>query len=116
MAKEIIDVVTENLLKIIIAVISILVSYYVIPAIKNNLIPWLKEKRILNIIKNLVEGVEKMAESGIIPKANKKEKVIELLNGKGIEVTPEVDVLIEACVKQLDIIVGTVVKEVKETE
>lgn len=114
MANEILNVLKNNLLDIIIAIISIVVSYFIIPAIKNDLIPFLKEKRILNIIKKFVEGVEKMAESGIIEKSNKKEKVIELLTNKGITVTPEIDVLIEACVKELDIIVDTVVSEVKK--
>lgn len=116
MGKEIINVLTDNLLDIVIAVISILVSYYVIPAIKNNLIPFLKEKRLLNIIKGFVNGVEKMAESGIIDKSNKKDKVVELLEEKGITVTPEVDALIEAAVKELDIIASTVVDEVKKAE
>lgn len=116
MTKEIINLLTDNLLDIVIAIISIIVSTYAIPAIKNNLIPFLREKRLLNIIKSFVKGVEKMAESGMIPKANKKDKVIELLTEKGIAVTPEVDALIEASVKELDIIIDTVVTEVKKAE
>ena len=116
MTKEIVDILTENLLDIVIAVISIIISYHVIPAIKNNLIPFLKEKRLLNIVKGFVKGVEKMAESGIIEKCNKKEKVIELLKSKDIAITPEVDALIEASVKELDIIVDTVVTEIKKAE
>lgn len=113
MVNEIINVLQSNLLDIIISVISIVVSYYIIPVIKNDLIPFLKEKRVLNIIKNFVDGVEKMAESGIIQKCDKKEKVIQLLENKGIEVTSEIDALIEACVKQLDIIANAAVKEIK---
>lgn len=116
MTKEIIDVLTENLLNIVITIISIIISYYIIPAIRNNLIPFLKEKRLLNVIQGFVRGVEKMAESGIIEKCNKKDKVIELLNEKGIVVTPEIDVLIEASVKELDIIIDTTISEIKKAE
>lgn len=116
MGNEILNVLKSNLLDIIIAILSIVVSYFIIPAIKNVLIPFLKEKRILNIIKKFVEGVEKMAESGAIEKSNKKDKVIELLESKGITVSPEIDVLIEACVKELDIVTSTVVSEVKKAE
>lgn len=116
MMNEILNVLQNNILDIVIAIISIIVSYFIVPAIKNDLIPFLKEKRLLNIIKGFVKGAEKMAESGIIEKGNKKEKVIELLEKKGITVTPEIDILIEACVKELDIIANTVVNEVKNAE
>lgn len=114
MLNEIIKVLIDNGLEVIIAILSIVVSYYVIPAIKADLIPFLQEKRMLNVIKSLVEAAEKMAESGIIEKCDKKAKVIELLNKKGITVSEEIDALIEACVKELDLITGTIVEEVKK--
>ena len=116
MVDEIVKVLVDNGLEVIIAIISILVSYYVIPTIKDTLIPFLKEKRLLNTIKCFVEGVEKMAESGHIEKVNKKAKVIELLEAKGIEITAEVNVLIEACVKELDLVADTAIQEIKEAE
>lgn len=111
MSNEIIKVLIENGLEVIIAIISIVVSYYIIPAIKDDLIPFLQEKRLFNVVKNLVKAAEKMAESGVIEKCDKKEKVIELLRKKGIQITDEVDALIEACVKELDLISGTIIKE-----
>jgi high-affinity Fe2+/Pb2+ permease len=114
MANEIVNVLKNNLLDIIITIISLVVSYYIIPTIKNDLIPFLQEKRMLNIVKTFVEGVEKMTEAGIIEKCDKKDKVIQLLESKNIKVTPEIDVLIEACVKQLDIVADNVINEIKE--
>lgn len=116
MLDEILKVLVDNGLEVIIACISILVSYYIIPVIKNTMIPFLKEKRLLSIIKNLVEGVEKMAESGQLEKTDKKAKVVELLKSKGINVTVEVEILIEACVKELDLATSTIIKEIKETD
>ena len=114
MGEMILDIVTENVLDIVIATISIIVSVYLIPLIKNDLKPWLEEKRIFNLVKKFVEAAEKLAESGAIEKVDKKSKVIELLESKGITVDAEVDAFIESAVKQLDIISSTVVEEIKK--
>lgn len=114
MGEMILNVVTENVLDIIIAVISIVVSVYLIPLIKNELKPWLEEKRIYNLVKKFVEAAEKLAESGAIEKVDKKTKVIELLESKGITVDAEIDAFIESAVKQLDIVTSTVVEEIKK--
>lgn len=114
MGEMILNVVTENVLDIIIAIISIIVSVYLIPLIKNELKPWLEEKRIFNLVKKFVEAAEKLAESGAIEKVDKKSKVIELLESKGITVDAEIDAFIESAVKQLDIVTSTVVEEIKK--
>lgn len=114
MGEMILNVVTENVLDIIIAIISIVVSVYLIPLIKTELKPWLKEKRISNLVEKFVRAAEKLAESGVIEKVDKKAKVIELLESKGITVDAEVDAFIESAVKQLDIITSTVVEEIKK--
>lgn len=116
MGEMILDIVTENVLDIVIATISIVVSVYLIPIIKNDLKPWLEEKRIYNLVKKFVEAAEKLAESGAIEKVDKKSKVVELLESKGITVDAEVDAFIESAVKQLDIISSTVIEEIKKTE
>ena len=105
-----------NVFEIIATVITLLVSYYVLPAIKNDLVPWLKEKRIFSLVKKFVQASEKLAETGAIEKADKKQTVINLLENKGIEVTLEVEAFIEACVKQLDLIANTAVDKIKEEE
>ena len=101
-----------NILEIVLTIISLVVSYYVIPSIKSDLIPWLKEKHIYSVVKNLVQAVEKMAETGAIDKTTKKAKVIELLQNKGITVNSTVETLIESCVKELDMLASVVVEEI----
>lgn len=108
------DSIMGNLLEIIATLLTLVVSYYVLPFIRKDLIPWLKEKRMLSLIKTFVEAAEKLAETGAIQKADKKQTVINLLENKGIEVTLEIESFIEAAVKQLDLIANTVKDEIKE--
>lgn len=108
------DAIAGNVFEIIATVLSLIITYYVIPFIKNDAIPWLKEKRIYELIKQLVQAAEKMAESGAIAKVDKKATVIKLLTDKGIIVTDEIDALIESAVKELDIVVDTTVNEIKK--
>ena len=104
--------IAENVFEIIASAISIIVAYYVVPAIKDELIPWLKDKRLYSLIQRLVQAAEKMAESGIIPRVDKKKTVIDWLQKKGIPITDEVDAFIESAVKDLDIITGTLMEGV----
>ena len=116
MFETIWNAILPNILEIILTVISLIISYYVVPYIKKDLIPWLKEKRVYSIVKNFVQAVEKMAETGVIDKAVKKAKVVELLQNIGITVDDNVEVLIESCVKELDMLTSTVIEEIIETE
>lgn len=88
----------------IIAAIGI-ATYY----IKTAVIPWLKEKRLYDTVKKFVQAAEKLGDVGTIPKGNKKDYVVQLLENKGITVTPEIDALIESAVKELDNAVGEIV-------
>ena len=110
------NTILPNILEIILTIISLVISYYVIPYIKSDLIPWLKEKHVYSIVKNFVQAVEKMAETGVINKTNKKDKVIELLQSKGITVDTTVETFIESCVKELDMIASVVVEEIIEND
>lgn len=114
MFETIMNLILENILEIIMSAISLTVAYYVVPYIKSDLIPWLKEKRIYKLVQSFVQAVEKMAESGAIKKIDKKAKVIELLENKGIVVNGIVDAFIESCVKELDIISSTIYEEIVE--
>ena len=110
------NTILPNILEIILTIISLVISYYVIPYIKRDLIPWLKEKHIYSVVKNFVQAVEKMAETGAINKVDKKTKVVELLQSKGITVDSNVETLIESCVKELDMLASTVIEEIVETD
>lgn len=116
MFKEIIDAILPNILEIVTTIISLIVARYVIPYIKTDLIPWLKEKHLYNMIKNFVKAAEKLSESGVLDKSCKKQKVVELLESKGIVVDETVNAFIESAVKELDIVVSTVYEEIVETE
>lgn len=114
MQELITQTIIDNILDIIIAIITIVVSYYVIPCIKNDLVPWLEDKHLYHIVKTLVQAAEKLADSGVILKADKKQYVINLLNEQGIEVTDKVDSFIESCVKELDFVIDTAKDEILE--
>ena len=116
MNEAIIDAVVSNVLEIVATIISLVVAYYVIQYIKNDLIPWLKEKRLYNIVKSFVQAAEKMAESGVIAKVDKKKEVAKLLSNKGIVIDDTVDAFIESCVKELDIIDSVIYETIIETD
>ena len=112
--NEFLEIIMSNVFEIIIGVISIVVAKYILPLIQTELKPWLEEKRVYSLVKKFVEASEKLAETGVIPKENKKDKVVKLLKENGIEITPTVDAFIESCVKQLDLVIDTVKNELKE--
>lgn len=114
--ETLINSITSNILEIILAVISIVVSYYIIPTIKEDLIPWLKEKRVYGTVKKFVQAAEKMANSGIIPKCDKKKEVIALLYESGIEVDEKIEAFIESACEELDIVTNTIYEEIIEEE
>ena len=116
MLETIWNSILPNILEIVITVISLVVARYVVPCIKNDLIPWLKEKHLYNIVKNFVRAAEKLAESGVIEKCDKKAKVVELLNGKGVVVDATIDAFIESCVKELDIVASVTYEEIMGVE
>lgn len=116
MLETILNAILPNVLEIIMTIISLMVARYAIPYIKSDLIPWLKEKRLHEIIMSFVQAAEKMAEAGLIEKCDKKAKVIELLGRKGIVVNAIVDAFIESCVKELDIIDSVIYEEIVEAE
>lgn len=82
----------EVIVKIVFIVLSTVVTLYVVP--------WLKEKRLYDTVQKMVDAAEKWAETNDI---DKKAWVVSQLESKGIKVSPYVDALIEAAVKELDI-------------
>lgn len=114
MWETILNLILSHVLEIVATIISLVVARYAIPYIKNDAIPWLKEKRVYNMIKTFVQAVEKLAESGAIDKVDKKAKVVELLKQNGITVDETVDAFIESCVKELDILTSVVYEEIVE--
>jgi len=110
------------LIKLMCGCAVLFVTYVVAPWLRDNVIPWLKDKQLYSIIFSFVKAAEKSAESGIIDKEAKKQFVIDLLTSRGITVNSDVDALIESAVKDLDlayenskdVIIDTVFKEDKD--
>lgn len=113
MAEAIINAVVSNAFELIGTILVIVVSMYVVPAMRN-LVPWLKEKHMYDIVYKAVLAAEKLGDTSQIRKADKKEYVIELLTKKGITVTPEVESLIETACQQLVIVGQSAVQAIKD--
>ena len=117
MTPEIIlDVILEDSLKIVLSVISLVISYYVLPMIKTDLVPFLKEKRVYSTVKKFVQAAEKLADSGAIQKVDKPGYVIGLLEQNGIAVDDTIKAFIESCCKEIDIVVNATKDEILKEE
>ena len=101
MSNEIINVLVENVSKIVISVIGILITSVVLPWFKKDVIPWLKEKELYNIVKGYVKAAEKLKQTE--PDIDKHEYVVSQLKKRGIEIDEEVLSKIETAVMELDI-------------
>lgn len=89
---------------IIIAITGVITFY-----IKTVLVPWLQDKQLYTTVQRYVQAAEKLAEAGDLVSGSKKGYVIYLLQSKGIEVTPEIEALIESAVEELDWMKGELV-------
>ena len=91
----------ENLINILaeltVGMVSLVIAYF--------LIPWLKEKRLIGIVRNAVEAAEKLSEHKSI---DKKEYVKKILSAMGIRLSETVEAIIEGCVLELDLLISNV--------
>lgn len=106
-----ITLLTDSLLNLVLVIISIAISSY--------LVPWLKQKytaekvnNVYDIVKKAVEAAEKIySESGMGP--IRKDYVVKYLKDKGINISEaDLNILIESAVKTLDLLE----KEIKKPE
>lgn len=104
MSEIIISIFIEHLFQIVASIISIIVTGIILPMIREDLIPFLKEKRLYNIVIIGVQAAEKLAETDQIKKADKKQYVITYLKKKGVTITPEIETFIESVCKEIDLI------------
>lgn len=100
---ELFNELASILIKITGAGIVLMISTIIVPWVRNDLIPWLKEKRLYEIVQSFVLAAEKLAETGAIDSDLKKKYVIDCLKDKGITITDEIDALIECAVEELDL-------------
>jgi len=66
-------------------------------------IPYLKQIGMYKIVQMAVRAAEKLGVTGAIQKADKKKYVIAALEKMHIKVTPTIEMMIEAAVKEMDI-------------
>ena len=83
-------------------IIAIVFGVIIIPWVKKNAIPWLKDKQLYGVIQKFVRAAEKLGEAGTISKDAKLDYVIGLLNKRGVNVTADVRAMIESAVGDLD--------------
>lgn len=99
---QLIPEITGVLVDAIITICGLVFTGVCIPWLIKTGIPWLKEKHLYTIVSTFVKAAEKMANAGslTIPKLD---YVVQMLEKRGITVTPEVRAMIEAAVQDLDI-------------
>lgn len=66
-------------------------------------IPYLKQIGMYKVVQMAVRAAEKLGVTGAIEKSDKKKYVIAALEKMGVNVTPTIEMMIEAAVKELDI-------------
>lgn len=82
--------------KLVFAIVGVLLLRYILP--------WIKQQVWYSAIKWLVNAAEKLAESGQISKDYKKKYVLRLMQMLRIPVNDFTSALIEAAVKELDML------------
>lgn len=116
MVEGIITILIANGLKVIEAILSLVIATIVIPWIKAEMIPFLKEKRLYKIVSIGVNAAEKLAESTNMSGLDKKKYVLNYLRSKGIVITDEIDAFIEAACYDLDLVTGTIKDQFDEND
>ena len=66
-------------------------------------IPYLKKIGVYKLVQIAVRAAEKLGATGAIEKADKKKYVMEALERLGVKITPTIETMIEAAVKEMDI-------------
>ena len=85
------------LVELAVGAVSLVLAYFVIP--------WLKEKRLIGIVRKAVEAAEKLSENQSI---DKKEYVRRVLAGAGVKLNETVEAMIEGCVLELDLLISNI--------
>ena len=96
--NEAITLFITSAMRLAIAALTSIVIYYA----KTSLIPWLKEKQLYSTVQIYVNAAEKLCETGVIFKGNKRSWVQRELRNAGIVVDDRIDAMIEAAVEEID--------------
>lgn len=103
-----------GILQVVCALIGVLLTAVVVPWLKTNAIPWMKEKQLYGLVQKFVQAAEKLAETGVLERKDKKQYVVKLLEQSGYNVNMETEAFIESAVKELDMTMQTGWDEIVE--
>ena len=95
--------------QIVVLLVKLLFAFASVWAL-TKFLPWLSRQRVYSYVRKFVMAAEKMAEAGTINKCDKNAVVVDLLEKNGITVNETVRALIEAAVKELDLLEDKVVE------
>ena len=84
-------------------IVSVIVKLVITVAGTAYGIPYLKQIGMYKIVQMAVRAAEKLGVTGAIQKADKKKYVIAALEKMNIKITPTIEMMIEAAVKEMDI-------------
>ena len=74
----------------------------------------MKEKQLYGLVQKFVQAAEKLAETGVLERKDKKQYVVKLLEQSGYNVNMETEAFIESAVKELDMTMQTGWDEIVE--
>lgn len=103
-----------GILQVVCALIGVLLTAVVVPWLKTSAIPWMKEKQLYGLVQKFVQAAEKLAETGVLERKDKKQYVVKLLEQSGYNVNMETEAFIESAVKELDMTMQTGWDEIVE--
>lgn len=103
-----------GILQVVCALIGVLLTAVVVPWLKTSAIPWMKEKQLYSLVQKFVQAAEKLAETGVLERKDKKQYVVKLLEQNGYKVNAETEAFIESAVKELDMTMQTGWDEIVE--
>jgi len=106
------EIIITSIVRLVIAGCVTYATSVLIPSIA----PWLKKQGYYSVVKMVCQGVEKLASSGQITKATKKEKAVEALEAMGITVDSSIEIMIEAAVEELDLQQGKITQAIEDNE
>lgn len=89
--------------RMVLTVLLVVVTGLLIPWLRKECIPWLKERRLYGLISKFVQAAEKVYEYSENAGLDKKRYVIDALRDKGYEITDEIEAYIESAVQELDL-------------
>lgn len=92
----------DIIIKVTIPILGAIVTYMIVPFIKQKTTES-QRKTVVSLVKIAVSAAEQMQEAGLL-NIPKKEYVVNFINSKGFKITEEeLNIIIEACVKELNL-------------